>query len=368
MNKKTYLRKLKGALNGVSKEERDKLLDYYRELIDDGVESGKSEEEVISQLESPEKVAENFKAEMGDAKPAASKSAPTTERKVLGVLGALVGVFIAFFGAVLLFSLGVSAFSVTLSGIAVFFTSFAVLGTPAVGFAQMGAGLFVCGIGVLLFCACTVIGKLYAYLLKVCFSGKQPVKFRKKKFIVTAIVGGGLALIGIMTFFAGFASVGFRYEALTFSDEIVEQSEVISDEFDSLYFETDDLWVDFEYSQDNQMHIVWHELKGEERTFSYGNGRMSLKAPYRGLNSVTRIFKWGFWFSVLPSNLNRCVLYLPEGYAGNLTCEVENGRLGISDMQFEVLILQAQNGLISLNNVSAEKIEAETQNCGRPRM
>lgn len=359
MTKKEYLRRLKRALYGVPKEERDKLLDYYRELIDDGVESGKSEEEVVSELESPEKVAENFREEMPDVpKPAQ----PSPEKKVLGILGAIIGIFIAFFGAVLLFSLGVSAFSVTLAGTAVFFTSFAVLKTPAVGFAQMGAGLFVCGVGVLLFCVCALIGKLYAYLLKACFSGKQPVKFRKKQFIVTAIVGGGLAFIGVMTFFAGFAAVGFRYEALTFSQDVIEKSEEISDEFDALYFESDDLWIDLEYSSDSQTKIVWYELKGDERSFSYSNGHMTLKSPYHGFNSMTRIFKWGFWFSVLPNNLNRCVLYLPAGFAGSLSCEVENGRLGISDMQFGTLILHTQNGLISLSNISAEKIEAETQN------
>ena len=359
MTKKTYLRRLKSALNGVSKEERERLLDYYRELIDDGVENGKSEDEVISRLESPEKVAENFKAEMADSpKPVPSK----TDGKATGVIAALVGVVIAFFGAVLLFSLGVSAFSVTLAGAAVFFTSFAVLGTPAVGFAQMGTGLFVCGIGVLLFCLCSIVGKLYAYLLRACFSGKQPEKVRKKGVAITAIVGGGLAFMGFLIFFAGFAALGFRYEELTFSKDVIEKTETFTDEYDALRFETDNLWVDIVYSETEETRLVWGEIKGEERVFSYADGNLTLKSAYSGWNGAARLFKWGFWFSVLPSSLDRCTLYLPAGYAGDLTCKVENGRLGAKDMQFEKLTFSTHNGWISLENVTAEEINADSHN------
>ena len=58
MTKRKYLKKLAKALKGVPVRERDDLVSYYDELIEDALESGKSAREIFSDLEPPETVAE----------------------------------------------------------------------------------------------------------------------------------------------------------------------------------------------------------------------------------------------------------------------------------------------------------------------
>ena len=50
MNKKQFLKKMKKSLSSMEKIERNKTLLYFEEIIDDIVDSGKSEEEAIYSL------------------------------------------------------------------------------------------------------------------------------------------------------------------------------------------------------------------------------------------------------------------------------------------------------------------------------
>lgn len=84
MNKNDYLKKLDKALKNLSKEERQRTLSYYRELIEDRVEEGIPEAQAVSELESPEAVASRILAETG-ARPA---------KKGLGA-GAIVAIVLA---------------------------------------------------------------------------------------------------------------------------------------------------------------------------------------------------------------------------------------------------------------------------------
>lgn len=63
MNKQKYLRKLRKALKGVPERDKENLVEYYAELIDDSFERGKTPREVFAELEAPERVADNFKRE-----------------------------------------------------------------------------------------------------------------------------------------------------------------------------------------------------------------------------------------------------------------------------------------------------------------
>lgn len=66
MNKQEYLSELQKRISALPESEQQKTLDYYSELIDDKVEdTGLNEEEVISKMENPRKVASNV---MGDVK------------------------------------------------------------------------------------------------------------------------------------------------------------------------------------------------------------------------------------------------------------------------------------------------------------
>lgn len=63
MRKQTYLRRLRKSLRGVPAREKESLIEYYSELIDDAFERGKTSREVFRELEDPQIVAENYKRE-----------------------------------------------------------------------------------------------------------------------------------------------------------------------------------------------------------------------------------------------------------------------------------------------------------------
>lgn len=60
MNKNEFLEKLTSALSGLPQEEKKKTLDYYSEIIDDAVEDGDDEQEVIARLGSIDDIAEKI--------------------------------------------------------------------------------------------------------------------------------------------------------------------------------------------------------------------------------------------------------------------------------------------------------------------
>lgn len=62
MNKKEFLKKLKHELRKLKKEERNKYIEYYDEIISDIVERGVSEEEAIAKQGDVEKIAQDILA------------------------------------------------------------------------------------------------------------------------------------------------------------------------------------------------------------------------------------------------------------------------------------------------------------------
>ena len=79
MNRQEFMKRLEELLNGISLEEREEALAYYRSYFEDaGVEN---EEKVLRELESPEKLAESIKAglqEDGVYTEPAAKEVPLT--------------------------------------------------------------------------------------------------------------------------------------------------------------------------------------------------------------------------------------------------------------------------------------------------
>ena len=63
MRKQTYLRRLRKSLTGIPVREKESLIEYYSELIDDAYERGKTSREIFRELEDPQAVANNYKRE-----------------------------------------------------------------------------------------------------------------------------------------------------------------------------------------------------------------------------------------------------------------------------------------------------------------
>lgn len=82
MKKKEFLKKLKKGLAPMGGYERQRVLDYYDEMISDRIETGKTEEEAVAELGSPESVVENILAEFAVSGEKNMKKYEKTERKV----------------------------------------------------------------------------------------------------------------------------------------------------------------------------------------------------------------------------------------------------------------------------------------------
>ena len=68
MNKKKFLSALAQALADLTRKDRRKTLDFYRELIDDRLEEGLTEEAVIADIGTPETIAEQVLSELPQRK------------------------------------------------------------------------------------------------------------------------------------------------------------------------------------------------------------------------------------------------------------------------------------------------------------
>ncbi len=65
MNKKRFLQELERRLRSLNKSERDDILEFYDERITNGTSNGKSEEEVIDELEPIDVIVKNTLKEFG---------------------------------------------------------------------------------------------------------------------------------------------------------------------------------------------------------------------------------------------------------------------------------------------------------------
>lgn len=77
MSREEFMKQLENLLSDVSEEERKEALEYYRGYFEDaGVEN---EERILKELESPEKVAQTIKADLGMGKDKSEESRTYTE-------------------------------------------------------------------------------------------------------------------------------------------------------------------------------------------------------------------------------------------------------------------------------------------------
>ena len=60
MTRNKYLKELRSFLGKLPKEDRKRILEFYNELIDDKLEAGQSEEEILGEFGSPEELAKQI--------------------------------------------------------------------------------------------------------------------------------------------------------------------------------------------------------------------------------------------------------------------------------------------------------------------
>lgn len=168
MNKKEFLSRLSKALSALSRQDRDKTLDFYREMIDDRLEEGLSEEAAIAMIGTPRDVAAQVLSEL-----------PSKPRKkvnwfviVLLILGFPLWFPLLLTAAILLLTVLIVLFAVELTfavcGIAGVLGGLVLLTLwkPYAALAMIGPGLVCLGLAIPLWFLCILTAKAIWRLTK----------------------------------------------------------------------------------------------------------------------------------------------------------------------------------------------------------
>ena len=188
MTKQEFLLQLNRALTGLPQDEIEERLTFYSEMIDDRVEEGLSEEEVIKNIGDPQDVAAQIKADFAPNKenkePDKKKykwhwgpweivllilAAPLIISVASGVLSAAVSLYAGIWTTIICLWAGVaSLWGITLGG---FISGFGMIFTGAAipGLSVIAVAIFSAGLSIFAFFAANLAGKWTVILTKKFF-------------------------------------------------------------------------------------------------------------------------------------------------------------------------------------------------------
>lgn len=169
---------LKKSLESISKEERDKFITYYEEIIEDYKENGLTEEEALTTIGNPQNIANDILNEQG----AITVKTPSSNSNILNILLLILGFplwgSLLLAGVLILFSIYIIIWCIPLvtgvSSITFFLASlvsivgapFMIFDIPAVGVVQLGIGFASIGISVLLAFLTIFLSKRFMHITK----------------------------------------------------------------------------------------------------------------------------------------------------------------------------------------------------------
>lgn len=196
MTKHEFLSELRQRLSGLPREDIEKSVEYYSEIIDDQIEDGIPEEQAVEAMGSAAKIANQILMDTPLPKLVKAKAKPHRALKAgeiaLLILGAPLWLCLLFAGVMTVFAIYVSLWAV----IASLYVTVLALGVGAVAgvigfgvliaqhsFVQavfcLGMGLMLAGIGILFFFGCGLISKgvvlgskKVLLAMKSCFVGR----------------------------------------------------------------------------------------------------------------------------------------------------------------------------------------------------
>lgn len=179
MTRDEYLKELRFFIGKLPKEDRKRILEFYDELIDDKLEAGMTEEEILQEFGQPQALAQQIFQDNGQ-----TYSPPNTSSRIIKISAIILGspiwvsllaafllvvfaLFLALWAVVLAFWCCALAFCISGaggiigSGLMLFFT-----GNPAAAFFQLGACLVLVGLGILTWAGIYKLTLLCAQLTK----------------------------------------------------------------------------------------------------------------------------------------------------------------------------------------------------------
>lgn len=191
MTRTEFFKQLEIRLGSIPQDERNKIIEYYAEIINDKAENGESEESIFRSLGSPETIAQNILEENGENTFDTSNSAgtdmpdspddipetfkkpqkSTSVGKIIGfsfLLPFVIAMF-AIWGVVVL-SFLVAALGLAVSGIGYSIGSFFLfVQSFSVGLCQLGIGLTAAALSIFVGYGSWAFAKLYGRVVKRIF-------------------------------------------------------------------------------------------------------------------------------------------------------------------------------------------------------
>jgi len=388
MNKVDFLRRLDKELSVLDKEERKELLDFYEERFHSGkIYENKTEQEIISELESPQMIAKNILAEYG----VSPKFVKTKEERYQGIDSSnlivliLFDLFVATWLIPSLFSVAFAILASLLSYVGVLPL---IIGTHSqmdtyFFFVLSGAYflLFVFGLIVLDF-SIYISKKILMWHLNV-FKFKNREKlfkrlnrlsidgwFKKHRLLNTVknfATIGSFVVIGWAGFLMLNSDSNYIDEMLNKPQQTMEYTEDLA-----LDITDGDIWnitTDFENmvvevrtTTDSEMKVV-HTFSTEEDDFTI------LLDPVTNTLAISNDYENRFVWNIKDIlseifNLNKVIIYVPEGLEVNLLdISSANGELDIKGIDVEELQAITLNGTVTIKNVNViENMIIETLN------
>lgn len=188
MSKFEFLEKLKKGLTGLPENEIEERLNFYSEMIDDGIEEGLTEEEAVAQVGSIDEIISQILSETPLSNLVKEKVKPKRALRVweivllvlgspiwfsllIAVLSVIFAIYITIWSLVV--SLWAVGASLAVSSLGVIFAGgvLAVTGNPASGIALVGASIVIAGLSIFWFLGCTLATKGSVWLTKKILQG-----------------------------------------------------------------------------------------------------------------------------------------------------------------------------------------------------
>lgn len=194
MDKIEFLMRLQNLLQGIPEADQQRSIDYYREMIEDRMDEGLTEEEAIAAVGDPQTVAANILAETPVVLPVVKKApyrlrwweitllvlgSPIWVALLLSVLAVIFSVWVSLWTVVI--SLYATAVALGASAIGCMFGSFFMIDTGSGSFlAAWGAALVCAGLCILMWLLSNLAAKGMVALTKLtwkalrrCLKGKE---------------------------------------------------------------------------------------------------------------------------------------------------------------------------------------------------
>jgi len=198
MNKRAFLAELQKGLSGLPQKDIEERLTFYREMIDDRMEEGLSEEEAVEEFGNVSEIIAQIIADSSFDRSVKQKTNSVKKLKaweiVLLILGSPVWLSLAVVALAVIISLYVVLWAMIISLWAVFVSlaagilggtaaglAFTLNGHALSGIAMIGAGIVCAGVTIFAFFGCKAATKGTLFLTKVCASGIKGCFVKKEE-------------------------------------------------------------------------------------------------------------------------------------------------------------------------------------------